>query len=98
RLAKEFPQLQATGVDLSERLLRYAKRRAHRRSLPNCSFCRGDAHALPGALGLVDALAPPRLFLIVQNREAVVREFFRVLRPGGRCFIAEPTSGFRTRI
>ncbi len=39
-----------------------------------------------------------RLFLIVANREAVLGEIFRVLRPGGRCFIAEPTSGFRTRI
>jgi SAM-dependent methyltransferase len=27
-----------------------------------------------------------------------VQEIFRVLKPGGRCFIAEPTSGFRTRI
>jgi arsenite methyltransferase len=34
----------------------------------------------------------------VRNREAVLNEIFRVLRPGGRCFIAEPTSGFRTRI
>jgi ubiquinone/menaquinone biosynthesis C-methylase UbiE len=98
RLAEEFPQLQTTGVDLSEPLLRRAKRRARRRSLPNCTFCRGDAHALPGALGPVDALVVSRLFLIVENREAVVREIFRVLRPGGRCFIAEPTSGFRTRI
>jgi ubiquinone/menaquinone biosynthesis C-methylase UbiE len=34
----------------------------------------------------------------VANRDAVLGEIFRVLRPGGRCFIAEPTSGFRTRI
>src|ERR1700712_1364547 len=98
RLAEEFPQLQTTGVDLSEPLLRRAKHRARRRSLPNCSFCRGDAHALPGGLGRVDALVVSRLFLIVRNREAVVQEIFRVLRPGGRCFIAEPTSGFRTRL
>jgi arsenite methyltransferase len=98
RLAEEFPQLQTTGVDLSESLLRRAKRRARCLRLPNCSFCRGDAHALPGSLGPVDALVVSRLFLIVENREAVVREIFRVLCPGGRCFIAEPTSGFRTRI
>jgi ubiquinone/menaquinone biosynthesis C-methylase UbiE len=36
--------------------------------------------------------------LIVENRQAVLNEIFRVLKPGGRCFIAEPTSGFRTRI
>ena len=27
-----------------------------------------------------------------------MREIYRVLKPSGRCFIAEPTSGFRTRL
>lgn len=98
RLADEFPQLQTTGVDLSENLLLRAKRRASRRRLLNCEFRRGDAHALPASIYHVDAVVVSRLFLIVPDREAVVREVFRVLRPGGRCFIAEPTSGFRTRI
>ncbi len=98
RLADEYPQLQTTGIDLSENLLLRAKRRASRRRLLNCDFRRGDAHALPANLCHIDAVVVSRLFLIVPDREAVVREIFRVLRPGGRCFIAEPTSGFRTRI
>jgi len=98
RLANEYPQLQTTGVDLSENLLLRAKRRASRRRLLNCEFRKGDAHALPSSLCHVDAVVMSRLFLIVPDRDAVVREVFRVLRPGGRCFIAEPTSGFRTRI
>jgi ubiquinone/menaquinone biosynthesis C-methylase UbiE len=98
RLAQEFPQIRTTGVDLSEALLARAKRRAARRRLGNCEFRRGDAHQLSAALGRVDAVVVSRLFLIVPERESVVREIFRILRPGGRCFIAEPTSGFRTRI
>ena len=98
RLADEYPQLQTTGIDLSENLLLRAKRRASRRKLLNCDFRKGDAHALPASLCLVDAVVVSRLFLIVPDRAAVVSEIFRVLRPGGRCFIAEPTSGFRTRI
>jgi arsenite methyltransferase len=98
RLADEYPQLQTTGIDLSENLLLRAKRRASRRRLLNCEFRKGDAHALPSSLCEVDAVVVSRLFLIVPDRAAVVREIFRVLRPGGRCFIAEPTSGFRTRI
>jgi ubiquinone/menaquinone biosynthesis C-methylase UbiE len=99
RLAEEFSQLQTTGVDLSEKLLKRAKTRARRRSLPNCGFRHGDARALPEGLGRVDAVVVSRLFLIVvDRREQVLEEIFRVLRPGGRCFIAEPTSGFRTRI
>jgi arsenite methyltransferase len=97
RLASDFPEIQATGVDLSENLLLRAKLRAARRRLVNCDFRLGDAHALPATIGSVDAVVVSRLFLIVPGREAVLSEIHRVLRPGGRCFIAEPTSGFRTR-
>ena len=98
RLAEEFPGIQTTGIDLSENLLVRAKLRAARRRLVNCDFRLGDAHALPASIGGVDSIVVSRLFLIVPERETVLREIYRVLRPGGRCFIAEPTSGFRTRI
>ncbi|NYF52609.1 class I SAM-dependent methyltransferase [Tunturiibacter gelidoferens] len=98
RLSQEYPQIHTTGVDLSRRLLARAKSRAASRSLQNCTFAHGDAHSLPDDSNSVDAIVVSRLFLIVANREAVLGEIFRVLRPGGRCFIAEPTSGFRTRI
>ncbi|WP_433963943.1 class I SAM-dependent methyltransferase [Tunturiibacter gelidiferens] len=98
RLSQEYPQIHTTGVDLSRRLLARAKSRAASRSLQNCSFAHGDAHSLPDDSNSVDAIVVSRLFLIVADRAAVLGEIFRVLRPGGRCFIAEPTSGFRTRI
>ena len=98
RLSQEYPEIHTTGVDLSRRLIARAKSRAANRSLKNCTFAHGDAHALPDATNSIDAIVVSRLFLIVANREGVLNEIFRVLRPGGRCFIAEPTSGFRTRI
>jgi arsenite methyltransferase len=98
RLSQEYPQIHTTGVDLSRRLLARAKSRAASRSLQNCTFAHGDAHSLPDASNSIDAIVVSRLFLIVADREAVLSEIFRVLRPGGKCFIAEPTSGFRTRI
>ena len=98
RLSQEYPQIQATGVDLSRRLIARAQSRAASRSLHNCTFAHGDAHSLPTESNSVDAIVVSRLFLIVRHREAVLREMYRVLKPGGRCFIAEPTSGFRTRI
>jgi arsenite methyltransferase len=98
RLSQEYPQIHTTGVDLSRRLIARAKSRAASRSLQNCTFAHGDVHALSDASNSIDAIVVSRLFLIVRNREAVLNEIFRVLRPGGRCFIAEPTSGFRTRI
>ena len=98
RLSEEYPQIFATGVDLSRRLIARAQSRAASRSLRNCTFSHGDAHSLPNSSNSVDAIVMSRLFLIVPQREAVLSEVFRVLKPGGRCFIAEPTSGFRTRI
>lgn len=98
RLSQEYPQIHTTGVDLSRRLIERAKSRAASRSLPNCTFDHGDVHALQDPDNSIDAIVVSRLFLVVRNSEAVLNEIFRVLRPGGRCFIAEPTSGFRTRI
>lgn len=98
RLAAEFPALRTTGVDLSVRLIQRAQDRAAARHLSNCSFEHADAHSLPYPSGSIHAIVVSRLFLIVPDKEGIVREIFRVLRPDGRCFIAEPTSGFRTRL
>lgn len=96
--AQRFPQIEATGVDLSQRLLRRARTRASMMHLSNCLFCEGDAQALPVMQHSVDVIIASRLFLIVPDKEAVLAEIFRVLRPGGRCFIAEPTSMLRTQV
>ena len=97
RLSEELPRIRTTGIDLSHNLIRRAQSRARKFRLPNCSFEHADAHALPYSTGSIDAIVVSRLFLIVPDKEGIIGEVFRVLRPGGRCFIAEPTSGFRTR-
>jgi arsenite methyltransferase len=98
RFAKDFPQVTATGIDLSKRLIRRARTRAANLQLQNCTFLEGDAQALGELAHSVDAVIVSRLFLIVPDKEAVLAEIYRVLRPGGRCFIAEPTSGFASRL
>lgn len=98
RLSEELPNLVTTGVDLSHKLIERATSRARSLKLPNCSFQHADAHALPYATATIQTVVVSRLFLIVPDKQGIVREIFRVLQPGGRCFIAEPTSGFRTRL
>jgi arsenite methyltransferase len=97
RLSEELPDLHTTGIDLSQNLIQRAKSRARSRNLSNCSFQHADAHSLPFPSSTIDAIVVSRLFLIIPDKEGVIREIFRVLKPQGRCFIAEPTSGFRTR-
>ena len=98
RVSEEFPLVQTTGVDLSHALIERATSRARSRRLKNCSFQHADAHSLPYETSSIDAIVVSRLFLIVPDKEGIIREIYRVLRPGARCFIAEPTSGFRTRL
>ena len=97
-LARRYSQVLTTGIDLSYRLLQRAEVRAARLSLSNCNFLLGDARAVPFKNHSFDAVVVSRLFLIVGDHEAIVSEIFRVLRPGGRCFIAEPTSRLKTHL
>jgi ubiquinone/menaquinone biosynthesis C-methylase UbiE len=97
RLSEELPNVHTTGIDLSHALIERATSRARSRQLPNCFFQHADAHHLPYESDSIEAIVVSRLFLIVPEKEGIVSEIFRVLKPTGRCFIAEPTSGFRTR-
>lgn len=98
RFAREYPQVTTIGIDLSKRLIRRARTRAANLRLQNCDFLEGDAQALGELANSFDAVIVSRLFLIVPDKEAVLEEIYRILRPGGRCFIAEPTSGFASRL
>src|ERR1700749_422206 len=88
-LAQRYPDIQITGVDLSERLLSRAKDRADIRQLKNCHFIKANVLALSQSLEPVDAIVASRLFMVVGDPPHALREIFSALRPGGRSFIAE---------
>ena len=92
RLAAKFPQLQITGIDLCEPLLYRARDRAHRSGLHNCRFLKANALSLANFPNQIDAVIASRLFLILSDPELALDAIFTTLRPGGICFIAEPTS------
>jgi ubiquinone/menaquinone biosynthesis C-methylase UbiE len=97
-LAQRYPDIQITGVDLSERLLSRAKDRADIRRLKNCHFVKANVLALSQSLEPADAIVASRLLMVVEDRPQALREIFSALRPGGRCFIAEPTSALRAMV
>jgi SAM-dependent methyltransferase len=54
--------------------------------------------ALSQSLEPADAIIASRLLMVVGDRPQALREIFSALRPGGRCFIAEPTSALRAMV
>lgn len=98
RLAKRFPASRVLGIDRSSRLVSWAQWRALSKELTNCHFREGDVECLSDYVEGVDAVVSSRLLLVVGNRQKVIAEMFRVLRPGGLLFLAEPTANFKTQL
>ncbi|GII91730.1 class I SAM-dependent methyltransferase [Sinosporangium siamense] len=76
-----------TGVDPSEAMIEYARRRAP----ANCVYEEGEGQALKAEDGSFDLVVSSLAVhhMPVAARAAAMREMFRVLRPGGRLLIAE---------
>ncbi len=91
RLAAHYPSVRAVGVDRSAALVSLATARATSEQLANCRVQQGNALALDWPDGCVDAVVASRLFTVVDGTRAL-GEIHRVLRPGGRCVLAEPVS------
>lgn len=98
RFARRFPQLSVLGVDRSAQQLAWARHRAGRAGLGNCEFKRGNVLEIPSEEGRFDALVASRLFTVLAEREKAIAEMHRVLKPGGRCFVAEPRRAFRASV
>ena len=96
RLARLYGQLDVTGVDRSVRQLDWARAAAD--GVANCRLERGDVHHLARATGTIQAVVASRLLTVAADPALALGEMYRVLRPGGRCFIAEPRSAIRRRV
>lgn len=94
KLAQRFPEIDVIGMDRSESQLRAARQRAAAENVNNCVFERVNALALPSADASFDILIASRIFTVLPDHQRAVAEMFRVLKPGGRCFIAEPRYAF----
>jgi len=94
KLAARFPQLSVMGIDRSPSQLTWARQKRSALGLNNCRFQSDNVLELSHASDSFDALVASRLFTVLPNRRRAVSEMYRVLHPGGRCFVAEPRWAF----
>jgi SAM-dependent methyltransferase len=93
-LAERFREISVLGVDRSPSQLTWAREKRNTRGLNNCRFQSDNVLELSHEEETFDVLIASRLFTVLPNRRRAVAEMYRVLRPGGRCFIAEPRWAF----
>jgi arsenite methyltransferase len=93
-LAARFREIDVLGVDRSPKQLSWAREKRDHLGLNNCRFKSDNVLELSHPEDSFDVLIASRLFTVLPSRRQAVAEMFRVLRPGGRCFIAEPRWAF----
>lgn len=86
------PSLKVLMTDVSRPLLQHVESLAEQSHvLPQCTFIECSAEALTGIDDAsVDVVTSRAVLAYVADKGAALREFYRVLTPGGRISIAEP--------
>ncbi|MBU2724258.1 malonyl-ACP O-methyltransferase BioC [Acidithiobacillus sp. 'AMD consortium'] len=81
RLNRRYPRARLLALDLASNMLQQARRRKGWRQRQY--FCQGDAEDLPLATASIDLLYANMSMQWCNDLDQVLREFARVLRPGG---------------
>lgn len=77
------------GIDFTPAMIERARQNAEIRGFNNVEFRQGDIEKMPVTANTADVMVSNCVLNLVPNKDAVIKEIYRVLKPGGHFSISD---------